>query len=84
MINLYLTARKIHRVLVLIITSFSFFMAITGVMLKYPKIGYKLGLDGQIIRYIHNQLSPWLTITLMLMAGTGLFMYFYIGLKRKS
>jgi len=77
MINYLSIARKIHRLLVLILTSFSLVMAFTGLLLKYPFYSsmFKF-LNLGMIRYIHNQLSPWLTITLFLMAVSGVLMYF--------
>lgn len=77
MIKYLLIARRIHRILVLILTSFSLAMVFTGLLLKYPFFASMFNfLDLGMIRYIHNQLSPWLTITLLLMALTGILMYF--------
>lgn len=77
MIKYLSIARKIHRFLVLTLTSFSLIMAFTGLFLKYPFISSHLNfLDLGMMRYIHNQLSPWLTITLLLMALSGILIYF--------
>jgi len=76
MIKLIIFTRKIHRIFVLIITVFSIIMAFSGIILKYPFISAKITfLDLGMIRYVHNQLSPFFTITLMIMLVTGLLIY---------
>jgi cytochrome b subunit of formate dehydrogenase len=63
--------RKIHRIFVLIILVLIIAMAITGTILKY-------GSDPNgMLRYIHNQLSPFFTIALAVMAFTGTYLYLY-------
>lgn len=77
MIKYLSIARKIHRFLVLTLTIFSLIIAFTGLFLKYPFISSRLNfLDLGMMRYIHNQLSPWLTVTLLLMALSGVLLYF--------
>ncbi len=73
MTKLYLLAKKIHRFLVLIITAITVIMAWTGVMIKYSWTPFGASLAKA--RYIHNQLSVIFTLTLLLMAVTGIAMY---------
>lgn len=51
-------------------------MIATGILLKYPEIGFKLEIDLGQIRYIHSNMSVILSITLVLMILTGLALYF--------
>lgn len=77
MIKFLLLGRKIHRYLVLIVTTIFLIMAGSGIIIKYPNYFSKVGfIDLGMVRYIHNQLSLWLTFTLLLMAISGLVMYF--------
>lgn len=84
MTNLYILSRKIHRILVIIITFLTVLMAGTGTVLKYSFVAAKLTfIDLGLIRYIHNQISPFFTITLVFMMLTGIFMYIFPLLKKK-
>lgn len=67
----YAFFRKIHRLLVLVMTVATLVMAITGLMMKYPSLGG----NAVLMRTIHNQMSVFFTIILLLMAFSGLMMY---------
>jgi Na+/alanine symporter len=83
-INLYVLSRKIHRILVIIITIAGFLMAFTGILLKYPYIAGKLNfLNLGQIRYLHNNLSPIFTILFFLMGITGIIMYLFPLIRNK-
>ncbi|MEW6611011.1 MAG: hypothetical protein AB1352_05345 [Patescibacteria group bacterium] len=84
--NTYLATKKIHRLLVLVISLFILIMAGTGVLLKYSIfVANNLRfIDLGMIRYLHNQLSPWFALILFSMALTGLYMYFYPFMRRKK
>jgi hypothetical protein len=83
--KLYILSRKIHRILVMIISVIGILMAITGVILKYPFISKNLSfLDLGLIRYLHNNLSPYFTIVFLLMSITGIFMYLFPLLKKSN
>jgi|WetSurMetagenome_2_1015567.scaffolds.fasta_scaffold37239_2 hypothetical protein len=73
----YITFRKIHRLLVLVISVATLLMAFTGLLLKYPRITNILPFDLVTIRNLHNVASPFFTIILVLMMISGLVMYFY-------
>lgn len=83
--NIYLLSRKVHRVLVLVISVSTLLMTITGLILKYPRISNVVPLDPITMRSLHNVASPYFGVLLSLMAITGLVMYFYpIYIKRKQ
>jgi hypothetical protein len=58
--------------MVLIITALVLVMAGTGTMLKFGSFGLA---DLGMVRYIHNNLSPFLTLVLVVMIVTGGAMY---------
>lgn len=76
-IKLINNARKIHRISVLTVTALILIMGVTGALLKYTFISENISLvDLGMVRYIHNNLSPFLSAVLMVMVVTGLIMYF--------
>jgi len=78
MTNLYLFSKKIHRILVLIIFVIGILMGITGIFLKYSFIAAKFTfMDLGLMRYIHNNLSPYFFIVFLGMLITGLVMYIF-------
>jgi len=82
--NLYLFAKKIHRFLVILISTIGILMAGTGTLLKFTVISEKLSfVDMEQVRLIHNNLSPYFTAVFLGMLITGLIMYFYPMLKNK-
>ena len=84
--NVYLFSRKIHRLFVLLITALALVMSGSGLLLKYPEfVSRSLSfIDLGLLRYVHNRLSPWFGVLLVLMALTGVIMYFYpVYTKRK-
>lgn len=84
MINLYVLSRKIHRILVLIISVVGIIMGLTGILLKYTFVATKFTfIDLGLIRFIHNNLSPIFSIVFMGMLITGLFMYIYPLTRKK-
>jgi hypothetical protein len=82
MTKLYLYSRKIHRVMMSILIILALFMSFTGAYLKYPWLRKVVPLDTLFLRNIHNQLSPFFTIALTVMAITGIVMYIIPLLKR--
>lgn len=76
MIKYLQIAKKIHRVLVLATIVLSVVMGLSGILLKYSTIALVLPfVDLGSVRYIHNQISPFLTVVLLIMATTGGLMY---------
>jgi hypothetical protein len=80
----YLFFRKMHRLLVLVTAFSTLVMAISGIFLKFSGLAKALSLNLSSIRFIHNIASPFYTILLMLMMISGVVMYFYPIIKRKS
>ena len=78
--NLYLLAKKIHRVLVLIILVTGIFMMVTGVCMY---LGQYFTIDPLLIRYLHNKLSILFAIVLgvMMITGAYLFLFPYLSVK---
>ena len=76
---MFTISRKIHRILVLIILTLGLTMTVTGALLKYTVIAreYLTFVDLGFVRYLHNQLSTYFGIALVLMIITGTWMYFY-------
>ncbi len=81
--NYYLLAKKIHRLLILFITTLGLSMASTGLAMKYPVLFDWFSLDPVTIRWIHSTLSTYFAIVLFLMMITGLCMYFILRAKGK-
>jgi len=85
MTKFYQFVRQIHRLLVLVILTFILAMSLTGAALKYSTTTLKIfpNLDITRVRYFHNQVSPYFTVILGLMALTGLGMYILPPLIRR-
>ncbi|VVA44469.1 conserved hypothetical protein [Candidatus Roizmanbacteria bacterium] len=82
--SLYLLAKKIHRLLVLIIAVIGVLMAVTGTLLKYTLISKKLTfIDLGLMRSLHNNLSPYFAVVFLGMLITGLIMYLYLLIPKK-
>lgn len=74
----YLKSRKIHRFLAVFAVVFGLLMSVTGAVLKY-------GLPSQRqARILHNAMSPLFTLLLLGMIITGLFIFLFPYLKKKS
>jgi Trk-type K+ transport system membrane component len=85
MIKLLRYARYLHRVLVLLITALTLFMAGTGIILRYTVFSAKhfSFLDLGQVRYLHNRLSVVFTVLLLVMALTGWLMYLIPAILRR-
>lgn len=85
MIKYYLLARKIHRGLVPVMIITSLIMAGTGILLKYSFISAKLTfIDLGFVRLLHNNLSPFFSLVLLLMAATGSFLFLFPYLPKRT
>lgn len=77
MIKVLILAKKIHRLFVLFTVLLIVIMSATGTFLKFPTFFSQFSfLDLGLMRYIHNNLSILLTVVLLVMAITGLLLYF--------
>ena len=83
--KLYLFAKQIHRLLIILITGLGAVMAGTGLMLKYPSraVRFLPGLDLGLVRFIHSTLSTAFAIVLALMMLTGLVMYLVPWMQKR-
>ena len=82
--KLYLLAKKIHRIFLFSTTLLVLIMALTGSLLKYSFIASKFSfINLLLMRNLHNNLSPFLTISLLVMMTTGLIMYLYPLMRKK-
>lgn len=79
--KLYLLAKKIHRLLVIIMLFLGLIMSITGIMLK-ENIYFPF--DPLAIRMIHSNVSLYFTGVLGIMGLTGLYLYIFPYLKQKQ
>jgi len=83
--GLYLLARKIHRTMVLVMVVLIFIMSPTGAIMKFPEISKTFSFINPLTaRYIHNQVSPFFSIALMIMLLTGGYMYLFTLPKKTT
>lgn len=60
-------------------------MSLTGIYLKFSWMRSLFSfVDGNILRVVHNQLSPIFSFSLIIMMLTGLVLYFYPILSKKK
>jgi len=81
MVKLHFLSKKIHRLFVLIITVLIVVMAVTGTMLGHPS--WFVSFDLGMVRFVHNRLSDYFTVVLVLMLVSGLYMYFFPILNKR-
>jgi hypothetical protein len=79
--KLYLVAKKMHRVLVVLIILLTIPMSLTGVMMK---TGNYFPFDPLAIRMIHSTISLYFTGVFGAMSLTGLYMFIFPYLKNKQ
>ena len=83
--KLYIWSRQIHKLLIFVMTFLTLLMTFTGLLLKYSNIVNTLPfINLTLMRYLHNNLSPFFAVVLILMLITGLYMYVYPTLKKSS
>ncbi len=82
--QLFLLSKKIHRWSLLVTVLLTLIMGSTGMLLKYPNLGEIVNIDLGLIRYIHREMSVLFSVALIIMATTGLAMYFIPELLNKA
>lgn len=84
--NSFLIAKKIHRLLVLLIIILGLIMVITGTLLKFTIITreYLTSIDLVQVRSLHRATSTYFSITFGLMMMTGAWMYGYTIYKKMT
>jgi len=80
----YLLAKKFHRWLVVVIVILGMIMSTTGFFLKFPDVGNFLNVDLLFVRSLHSLVSIYFSGTFFLMATTGLIMFLFPYLKKRS
>jgi hypothetical protein len=75
--KLFIWTRKIHRIFLFATTFLVLVMGFTGIFLKYTSFSAQLHINLSLMRYIHNQISPFFAVALGAMMLTGLYMYIY-------
>ena len=79
--KIYLFAKQVHRLLVVLISGLGAVMALTGLMLKYPGL---LGFGNLgLVRLVHSSMSTAFAAVLVLMILTGLVMYSVPWLQKR-
>lgn len=78
--QLYILSRKIHRMIVIIIVVLSLAMMVTGLNMKY---GWFF-LDRGFSNNLHNNLSPYFALVLMINVITGFYMYLYTQPRKNT
>jgi cytochrome b subunit of formate dehydrogenase len=76
--KVYLFAKKIHRLLVIIILTTGIVMAVTGLFMYS---GNYLSWDPLMVRILHHQLSIIFTLVLGLMGLTGSYLFIFPYLR---
>ncbi len=84
MTKLYTFCKAFHRVLVLVMLTIGLCMVLTGLLMKYPQLNESLlpFFKPALVRFLHNSLSIYFSIVLLLMMLTGAWMYLYPFLMR--
>jgi len=78
LVQLFQWSKTIHRVALFGMVGFGLIMGITGSWLKFAfLVRLTPGLDFQLVRYLHNQLSPFFSLFFAIMTATGLYMYWF-------
>ena len=85
MTRLYEFVRTVHRLFVLVAATLAIAMSLTGMSMKYSTTALRLfpNLNLAQLRYVHNQLTPYTGIVLIVMALSGLCMYILPPLIRR-
>lgn len=83
MVSVYLLAKKAHRMIILPMIMLAVILSSTGAALKFPNV-FSSVVDVKQARYLHNQMSLFFSIFLFLMSISGLVMYIYPLINRKS
>jgi hypothetical protein len=78
--KIYLWLKTIHRIFMYATTFLVIIMSGTGTILKFP-LKFR-SLDLAYIRFLHNELSIYFTISLFLMMISGIYMYIFTFPKK--
>ncbi len=76
-------AREIHKMFAIATFILGSAMTLTGLILKFPQLSKLPFIDPSFSRFLHNALSPFFAVALILMMVTGVFMYVFPWLLKK-
>ena len=77
--KLSVLARKIHRLLVILIIITGLIMTITGSTMKYPNLS---PINPLFARNLHDLTSTFFAVIFLMMMLTGSYMFFYPKLQK--
>jgi uncharacterized iron-regulated membrane protein len=78
LVTLFQWSKTIHRLSLFGMVGLGLIMGTTGSWMKFSQLAMLTPrLDLQMVRYLHNQMSPFFSIFLGLMTVTGLYMYWF-------
>lgn len=78
LVALFQWSKTIHRLALFGMVGLGLIMGITGSWLKFPQLSWLIpGLDLQVVRYLHNEMSPFFSLFFGAMSVTGMYMYWF-------
>lgn len=84
MIKFYLFCKTIHRLAMFALIVLTILMGMTGLYLKYSWLNKLLPFDLTLLRYLHNEMSPYFVLILTVMMATGVVMYIFPLLRKNK
>jgi hypothetical protein len=82
--KLYLLAKKIHRITLVVFVSLGGIMAATGLLLKYFRVALALRFDLSLLRELHSTTSTFFAVVFVFMAASGIIMYVAPLVRKKQ
>lgn len=82
--KLYLLAKSIHRLLVVLIVGLGLIMSFTGTVMKFPNLSEFMGVDLVSMRSLHNFISAYFVVIFLLMMFTGVYLFLFPYLKKRG
>lgn len=85
MIKLFIFAKKLHRITMYSTVLLIFIMGISGTIMKFEDFFEQFDfINLRILKYIHSEMSIYFSIALAIMTISGVYMYIFPLLKKKS
>jgi hypothetical protein len=82
--KLYLLAKKVHRITLVVFVILGGTMASTGLLLKYFRVALALKLNLSLIRELHSTTSTFFAVVFVFMAASGIIMYIAPLVRKKQ
>lgn len=78
LVQLFQWAKTLHRLSMFGMVGLGLIMGLTGSLLKFEVISSVIPVfDLQLVRYLHNELSPFFSLFFGVMSLTGIYMYWF-------